>query len=264
MSVSLYKLNGGIVMTVKIIFLCIGGFIAAFVDSIAGGGGIISLPVFLMSGIPPHLALGTNKFSSSCASFTSSIKFAQSDKVDFKILKFLIPFTLVGSIIGTHTVLNISVKYLNTIVFVLLLIVSTYSIFSKTVGMEDKFKELNKKSIFLGILLAFGLGFYDGFFGPGTGSFLIFGLIYIFKFDFVRAAGNGKVLNFISNISSLMVFVINGQINYTFGIPVAISMVIGARVGTKAALAKGVKLIKPIFIVMSLGLAVKVFYGIIK
>jgi uncharacterized membrane protein YfcA len=251
-------------MIIEITLLCIAAFLAAFVDSIAGGGGLISLPAFLMTGISPHMALGTNKFSSTCASFTSSIKFAQSGKVDSKILKFLVPFTLAGAVIGTHTMLNINTEYLNTIVVVLLLLVSTYSIFSKNIGMENKFKALKKKSVFWGILLAFSLGFYDGFFGPGTGSFLIFGLIYIFNFDFVRAGGNSKILNFTSNITSLSIFLINGQIDYRLGIPAAISMIIGSRLGASTAILKGSKLIKPIFITISLCLAVKIFYSIIK
>ena len=225
---------------------------------------MISVPAFLLAGIPPHLALGTNKFSSSCASFTSSVKFAQSGKVDFYIIKLLAPFTLVGAVLGVHTVLSINGKYVNTIVLVLLLIVGAYSLFSKTIGMEDKFQGLKKKTIFLGMLLALCLGFYDGFFGPGTGSFLIFGLIYIYEFDFVRAGGNAKVLNFVSNIASLVVFAVNKQIDYKIGIPVAIFMIIGAKFGTKIALTKGAKLMKPIFVTMSLAVAVKMLYGIIK
>lgn len=251
-------------MITKITLLSIAGFFAAFVDSIAGGGGIISVPAFLMAGIPPHIALGTNKFSSSCASFTSSIKFAQSGKVDFSILKFLIPFTLIGAVLGVNTMLIIDAKYLNTIVLILLLFVGIYSLFSKNVGMQDKFTEVKKKSLFLGMLLASALGFYDGFFGPGTGSFLIFGLIYIYGFDFVRAGGNGKVLNFISNIASLVVFAFNSQIDYKIGIPVALAMILGARFGTKVALAKGAKLIKPIFVTMSLAVAGKMLYGIVR
>jgi uncharacterized membrane protein YfcA len=251
-------------MMTEIALLCVAAFFAAFVDSIAGGGGLISLPAFMITGISPHMALGTNKFSSTCASFTSSIKFAQSGKVDFKILKFLLPFTLVGAVMGTHTMLKINAGYLNSIVMVLLLFVSIYSVFSKNVGMEDKFKVLKKKSIFLGILLAFSLGFYDGFFGPGTGSFLIFGLIYIFNFDFVRSGGNSKVLNFTSNITSLSVFLINGQIDYRLGIPAAISMIIGSKLGASTAILKGSKLIRPIFITISLCLSVKIFYGIVK
>jgi len=114
------------------------------------------------------------------------------------------------------------------------------------------------------MLLALSMGFYDGFFGPGTGSFLIFGLIYIYGFDFVRAGGNGKVLNFVSNITSLVMFAISKQIDYKIGIPVAIFMILGAKFGTKIALTKGAKLMKPIFVTMSLAVAVKMLYGVIK
>lgn len=248
----------------NLIFLCVAGFFAAFIDSIAGGGGIISIPAYLLAGVPPHLALGTNKFSASCASFTSSIKFAKSGKVDFDLLKILGPFTLIGAVLGVNTVLSINANYLNTIVLVLLLFVGVYSLFSKTTGIEDNYSGLSKKHKISGILLAFFLGFYDGFFGPGVGSFLIFGLIKIFKFDFVRAGGNGRVLNFISNIAALVMFAIRGQIDYKLGIPVAIFMAIGAKLGTKVALDRGAKLMKPIFVTMSLAVAVKMLYGILK
>jgi uncharacterized protein len=245
----------------QLIFLCAAGFLAAFIDSIAGGGGLISVPAFMMA-MPstPHFALGTNKFSATTASFTSSLKFARSGKVNFKILKFIIPFTLVGAVLGVNTVLQVDQKFLSSLVLVLILFVGVYSLFSKNIGLENTFEGATTKNIILGIILGFSLGFYDGFFGPGTGSFLIFGLIYIFGFDFVNASGNAKFLNFISNISSLVMFAINGRIDYLYGIPVAIFMIVGARFGTKLALNKGSKLIKPIFIVMSLGVAIKMLY----
>lgn len=251
-------------MIKEIIFLCCAGFLAAFVDSIAGGGGLISLPALLLVNVPPYFALGTNKFASTCASCTSSLKFARSGKVDLKLLKFLAPFTLLGAVLGVNTVLKIDQKFLYTLVLVLVLCVGVYSLFSKSIGMKDRFKELNNKNIILGCILALALGFYDGFFGPGTGSFLIFGLIGIYGFDFVRSAGNGKVLNFVSNISSLVMFAFHGQINYLLGIPFAISMIFGARIGTKLALTKGSKLIKPIFITMSLAVAGKMLISMIK
>lgn len=245
------------------IFLCTAGFLGALVDSIAGGGGIITVPAYLMAGMPPHIALGTNKFASSCASLTSSVKFAQSSKVDFKLLKLLAPFTLIGAFCGVSAVLVLKADFLSTIVLIMLVGVALYSLFFKTVGMEDNFKGLNRKNVILGIFLAFGLGFYDGFFGPGAGSFLIFGMISIYGFDFVRAGGNSKVLNFLSNVMSLIIFAFNFQINYMIGVPVAISMILGARFGTSLALKKGARLMKPIFVTMSLLVAVKMLYGII-
>jgi uncharacterized protein len=245
---------------IKLLILCPLGFLAALVDSIAGGGGLISVPAYLLAGVPPYLALGTNKFSSTAASFTSSLKFARSGKINFQIMKYLAPLTLVGAILGVTSVLKVDQNFLYTLVLILVLCVGIYSLFSKSIGIEDKFKGITRKSLLLGMLLALSLGFYDGFFGPGTGSFLIFGLISIYGFDFVKASGNGKFLNFISNITSLLLFALHGQVNYALGLPVAVFMIFGARIGTVLALNKGAKLIKPIFITMSLGVAIKMIY----
>lgn len=250
-------------MTTTIVLLCIAGFAAAFVDSIAGGGGLISLPALLAAGVPTHFALGTNKFSSTSASFTSSIKYATSGKVNFKFLRYLLPFSLVGSALGVKTALMIDSRYLKPLVLVLVLTVCIYSLFAKNMGKEDKFKGLNRNNITLGIILAFTMGFYDGFFGPGTGSFLIFGLINIFGFDFINAGGNARVLNFASNLSALVLFALSGKVNYLYGIPVAIVMIFGARLGTIFAIKKGAKFIKPIFITMSLAVAGKMFLELI-
>jgi uncharacterized protein len=251
-------------MFTTIVFLCVAGFAAAFVDSIAGGGGLISLPALLFAGVPPHFALGTNKFASTTASFTSSLKYMKSGKTNFNLLKYLIPCTLVGAAIGVNTVLEIDQKYLYIMVLIMVLGVGIYSLFSKTIGLEDNFKGIGKKNIILGGILALALGFYDGFFGPGTGSFLIFGLIGIYGFDFLNAGGNARVLNFVSNVTSLVIFAAYGQINYSYGIPTAIAMIIGARMGTKFALSKGSKLVKPIFVTMSLAVAGKMLFNLIK
>lgn len=248
----------------QIVLLCFAGFIASFVDSIAGGGGLISLPAFLLAGVPPHFALGTNKFSATAASFTSSIKYATSGKVNFKLLKVLIPFTLIGAAIGVNTVLLIDQKYLQGMVLIMVFAVGIYSLFSKTMGQENRFTELTGKNLALGIILSLSIGFYDGFFGPGTGSFLIFGLISIFGFDFINAGGNARILNFVSNVTALVLFALQGKIIYSYGIPVAISMIVGARFGTSMALSRGVKLVKPIFVTMSLAVAGKMLFSILK
>ena len=254
----------GATLPYQTLFLILAGFIAAFVDSIAGGGGIISLPAFLAVGVPPYFALGTNKFASTAASFTSSLRYAQSQKVDFRLLKYLIPFTLIGAVLGAHTVLRIDQHLLYTMVLVLVLGVGIYSLFSKKIGQDSYFVEYKIPNITYGIVLAFTLGFYDGFFGPGTGSFLMFGLISLYHFDFIQAGGNARVLNFVSNIAALITFIIQRQVNYIIGLPVLIAMICGAALGTKMALHNGVKLVKPIFIAMSLAVAGKMLFNLIK
>lgn len=247
----------------KLLFLCVAGFIAAFVDAIAGGGGIISVPAYMIVGLPTHIALGTNKFAASAGSLTSSINFIRSGNCNFRLLKFVAPFTLIGSILGVKTVLLINESFLQPLVLVLILAIGIYTFFSKTLGEEDNFKGFTRKNLFLSIVLGFSLGFYDGFFGPGTGTFLVFGFINILGFNFLKASANARVLNFVSNISALITFAISGNISYAIGIPVCLFMITGAKIGTKLAINKGNKIIKPIFITMAMAVAIKMLIEII-
>ncbi|TGE31030.1 TSUP family transporter [Desulfosporosinus sp. Sb-LF] len=247
-------------MWLNLFIICTLGFLAAGVDAIAGGGGLISLPALLMVGVPPHLALGTNKFAASMASLNSSVAFARSGKVQFSLVKWQIPFTFIGASLGVWAVLGVSSAFLNKAVLILILLVGIYTLLHKNLGMENKFEGLNSINIAVGCLLALALGFYDGFFGPGTGSFLIFSLITIFGFDFVVASANSKVLNFVSNFTSLLLFAWNGKILLYYGIPMALFMVLGSLIGTKLAINYGAELVKPIFVTMSLLVAAKLIY----
>lgn len=243
-----------------ILFLCLGGFLAAFVDSIAGGGGLISIPVLMAVGLPSHLTLGTNKFASSAGTCSSAYRYIKSGKTNKELLFKLVPFTILGAIIGVRTVLSIDERILNVLVFVMILSVAVYTFRAKDLGSENKFEELTDKGVKFGILMAFLLGFYDGFFGPGTGTFLTFGFIKIYGFDFLHASANTKILNLISNLTALILFIFSGQVNYTVGIVFALSMILGGYVGAKTAIKNGPKLIRPIFLIMAMFVVVKLVY----
>jgi uncharacterized protein len=247
-------------MLLSLAVVCVLGFLAAAVDAIAGGGGLISLPALLFVGVPPHFALGTNKFAATTASFSSSITFFRSGKVHSPLIKWQIPFTFLGAILGVWTVLKVSSAFLNKAVFIMILFVGIYTILHKNLGMADRFKGLTKLNTAIGCFFALAIGFYDGFFGPGTGSFLIFAFITVFGFDFVSASANSKMLNFTSNLASLILFAMNKKIMLLYGIPMALSMMIGSRVGTKLAIDRGASLVKPIFVTMSFLVAVKLIY----
>lgn len=253
--------GGNILAT--ILFLCAAGFVASFVDAIAGGGGLISLPAYFIVGFPPHYTLGTNKFSASWGAIMSTFEYARSGKTDNSILKVLLPFSFIGAGLGVYVVLLIDSAILKPMVLIMILAVGIYSFFSKTIGTEDNFQGTTRKTLVIGAIFAFIMGFYDGFFGPGTGSFIIFGLIKIYGFDFIRASGNAKAMNFVSNITSLIMFAIGGRIHYLMGLPMAIFMVIGAYFGSRLAIREGAKLIRPIFITMSLAVAVKLLYEMV-
>lgn len=245
---------------VKLILLCAAGFTAAAVDAIAGGGGLISLPSILAAGVPPHFALGTNKIASTFGACTSAYTFTRLGKVFIPLIRFTVPCTFVGSVVGVLTALKIGQGFLKIIILVLVFATAVYTIVKKDFGNEDKFTGLTRKNILQGCIFAFSLGFYDGFFGPGTGSFLIFLFIKIYGFDFTIAAGNSKVLNFVSNITSLAMFAVNGKIYYMVGIPMALVMIAGARVGSKIAIKNGAKVIKPIFVTIAAVLTLKLLF----
>lgn len=233
------------------LFLGVACFIAAFIDAVAGGGGLITVPAYLASGLPAHIALGTNKVSSSIGTVASSWKFATSGKVNWSMAKKLMPFSFIGALIGVKTVVLIDSKYLYPIAIVLLLLVLIYTLINKNLGEENNFKGLDKDNIFKGKLMAIIMGFYDGFFGPGTGSFLIFGLIRIFKLDFTNASGNAKILNLTSNLASMFLFIFLGKANFFYSIPIGIIMIFGATLGAKTAVTKGTSFIKPMFLIVT-------------
>lgn len=233
------------------LFLGIACFFASFIDAIAGGGGLITVPAYLASGLPPHMALGTNKVSSSIGTIASSLKFATSGKINKEMLKKLIPFSFVGAIIGVKTVVLIDSKYLYPIAIILLLIVLIYTLLNKKIGEENNFVGLTDNNIRNGRIMALTIGFYDGFFGPGTGSFIIFALIKIFKLDFTNASGNAKFLNLTSNLASVALFVYLGKVNFFYSIPIGIIMIFGATLGAKMAVTKGTSFIKPMFLIVT-------------
>ena len=242
-----------------IVLLCMVGFAAAFLDSIAGGGGILTVPALMAAGLPPHLTLGTNKFSATNASFTSTLTFLNSKKIHIPLIKYILPFSFFGAVLGVRTVLQINEEYLRIIILVLLIFVALNTLFNKNVGTQNNFEGVNKKTIVIGCIVGFTIGFYDGFFGPGTGSILLYAFIRFFEFDFTIGTANARILNFTSNVTSLVLFAYYGRIVYAVGIPMALSMILGAFLGTRMAIKHGGKLIKPIFVTMSLAIVVKLF-----
>lgn len=166
-----------------LVILIVFGFLAAFIDSVVGGGGLIALPTLLFTGLPPAAAVATNKLAGTIGSLTSTIMFYRSGKIDFKSVYKLFPLTFIGSIIGAWTVHLLDPEVLKPLMLVMLAAVAIYSIFKKNWGSETTNKKLSVRHLTFFMLLIFAIGFYDGFIGPGTGSFLIFAFLMI-GFDF--------------------------------------------------------------------------------
>ncbi len=226
--------------------LFLTGLTAGCIDSIAGGGGLITIPVLLSLGFPPHEALGTNKFQSSFGSFTASYYYVKKGGVELKKTKPGILFTFIGACIGVVVVQQISPSLLNYIIPVLLSGIIIYTFSKPNIGELDGRSRFSPFIFYL--IFGLSLGFYDGFFGPGTGSFWALAFVAGMGFNFIKATGYTKVMNFTSNITSLCLFLLSGNIIFTAGIIMAAGQIIGAKIGSGLVIKKGAKFIRPIFI----------------
>lgn len=233
-----------------IAILVVFGFLGAFINSIVGGGGMITLPVLLFVGLPPATAIATNKLAATLGNLTSMLTFWRAGKIDYKLVGPIVPLVFIGSMLGAFTVNFISPNLLKPLIFVMLVVVLIYTVIKKDWGSIEKRLEMTRKRKFLFISALIAIGFYDGFLGPGTGSFIIFAFI-LMGFDFIQASGNAKLLNFTSNFAALIMFVFLDTINYSYGIIMGLSMIAGAFAGAKFALGRGTRYVRIIFILVT-------------
>ncbi|KOY81624.1 TSUP family transporter [Lysinibacillus macroides] len=247
-------------MDIHIFLLLIAfGFLAAFIDSVVGGGGLISLPALLFAGLNPAAAVATNKLAGSMGSLTSTISFYRSGQLEIRpVLKYF-PLAFIGSLFGAWTVHLINPALLKPLMLVMLAAVAVYTIFKKDWGAIAAVKTLSRTHLLLFMALLFSIGFYDGFLGPGTGSFLIFSFLLV-GFDFLKAAGNAKFLNLASNVAGLCMFAYLGQIHYVYGLVMGIAQIAGAVVGSRLAIQKGSGFVRILFIVVTITLLAKNAY----
>lgn len=239
-------------------------FLAGLVDSIAGGGGVLSLPAYLAAGLPPHLALGNNKFSSCFGTLFATLRYHHHGMIDARVALLSALFALAGSHLGTRAVLLLDPAFLRWLLVVLVPMVAVFLLAHRGLGREDRSHlQAPRKKFTLAALAALLIGFYDGFFGPGTGSFLILFYTLVLQYDFVTANANTKVVNLASNIAALVTFVAHGKVLFALGIPAACAGIAGNLLGSKLVVRRGSRLIRPVFIFTLLLLFGKVMFDLL-
>lgn len=239
-------------------------FLAGFIDSIAGGGGLISLPAYWSVGIPPHLALGTNKFSSCCGTLFSTANYFKAKMIDIPVALVSAGMAIIGSWLGASTALRVSSQVLNYLLIILIPAVAIFSLLNRNLGMQSKAEFLAKRlRMLLGGIAGLVIGFYDGFFGPGTGTFLILIYTSLLHYDFVTANGNTKVVNLASNLSALITFAFASNIYFPLAVPGALCGIAGNILGSKLVILRGNKLIRNVFILALLLLFARVIYNLV-
>ncbi len=225
------------------------GVFAGFVDSAVGGGGLLRLPAMLSAGLPPHVALGTNKFASTAAAAIASAKYLQSEIVPRKAAFIGWGLMMIFSIVGAKVVLSISADVVLGIVIIVLSALFLYVLFNPQFGKEEEVRE--NKVIPVTVGMGAGLGFYEGFLGPGTGSMLMAGYIKGAGFGMDRAAATGRILNFGGNIGSFAVFALAASVNYEVAIPFALANMVGGFLAPGYVLKYGYSLLRPMFLIMA-------------
>lgn len=227
-----------------ILLLSLMSFLAGFIDSVAGGGGLVLIPSLLLAGILPQAALGTNKFAAIFGTSTALINFMKSGKVIWQIAGFGLAFSVLGSVIGTKAILYFDQNTTAKII-VMMLPVTVIVTFLPKRRLKESISDFSKKDLYLYTpLLCSIVGFYDGFFGPGTGTFLIFGFYVFLGLHLINASAVSKVFNLASNIGSFVTFAFADKVLYSIGIPIAVANLVGGYAGSVLAIQKGQRFIQ--------------------
>lgn len=251
---------------ITLLIVCPLVFLAGFIDSIAGGGGLISLPAYLFAGLPSHVAAGTNKFAMSFGTCSSMIRFIRSGNVRLKPALFAGGASLLGSLIGTRLALFLSEQNLRYLMVAVLPCAAIFIAVQKNFGKETHTEKNYSaaKTLFLAALIGLFIGCYDGLIGPGTGTFLILAFTGVLGYNLLLSSGCAKVANFCSNIASLVVYLLNGKILFSVALPAMVCAVLGNQLGARMAIRGGTRVVRAIiFVVLGL-LFVKTLHGILS
>jgi uncharacterized protein len=234
-------------------------FLAGLVDAIGGGGGLISLPAYLLAGIPPHAAIACNKFSSCLGTAFSTARFLRSGFVQLKIACPAAALALLGSAAGASLSLLVDEAVLQGVLLVVLPITAFFVLKNKNLGDNERTGTRPALWVWLiSLAAAFFIGLYDGFYGPGTGTFLILIFAGLARLDLKTAAGNTKVINLASNVAALVVFLINGAVLFPLAAIAAVFSIAGHYTGAGLVLTNGRKIVRPIILLVLVLLLIKV------
>lgn len=229
-------------------------FVAGVIDAMAGGGGLLTIPALMAAGVPPVAAIATNKLQSSFGTASAVYAFARKGRIDFRRFRWPALAAFAGSAVGAWVLQRLDPSFLEGFIPVLLLLMVVYFLVAPKASEEDRHSRLGKVSLIVIVTL---IGFYDGFFGPGTGSFLTTVLVALFGMGLVSATAHTKLLNLASNVAALITLVIGGQVLWMIGLVMAVASVAGGQVGACLAMRVGGRMIRPVLVGVSLLLIAK-------
>jgi uncharacterized protein len=249
-----------------IIMLALSAFTAGFIDAVVGGGGLIQTPFLLITfpKIPLPILFGTNKIAALAGTSIAAFKYAKKMTFNYKLLFVIALSCFLSSYLGAQLINHIDTNLLKPLILVILIIIAIYTFIKKDLGaIETKELPINKQMLY-GVCIGLIVGFYDGFFGPGTGSFFVLGFVVLLGFEFVKASAYAKIVNCITNISALIVFIKEGNYILQLAILMAAFNIVGSFIGSHLALKKGNGFVRIIFLVIVSMMILKYGYDVLK
>ncbi|TAK72949.1 MAG: hypothetical protein EPO11_09360 [Gammaproteobacteria bacterium] len=233
---------------ILLIFLFLGGLFAGTVDAIAGGGGLISLPLLISFGLPPHIALGTNKLQASAGTFVATYNYFKNGLISLNVVLKGLLFGFLGATSGAMAAQFLDSGILQKLLPFLMVIIFIYSLYIPKLGLHDSHQKMPENIFY--ILFGFILGFYDGFLGPAVGSIWVITLVYFLGYNMAKATAYTKLFNLKSNIIAFTCFALGHNVNYKWGIAMIAGQLIGGKLGSSLVIKKGAQLVRPIFLVV--------------
>ena len=251
-------------MSQEIIILCTAAFAAGFIDSIVGGGGLVQTPVTLVTlpQYPLATLLGTTKIPSFFGAAIAAVQYSLKVALNWRLLMVMCSIAFTAAYAGSKTVSLVSNSFMKPVIFCVLIAVAIYTYTKKDFGLAVTKSLSRSRELMYSILFAVAIGFYDGFIGPGAGSFMILFFISILGFDFLKASAHSKLLNVSTNLGSILYFSGSGHILYQYAIPMAIFNFSGSLLGSRLAILKGNKFIRIFFLIVVAGTIIRFGYDI--
>ena len=252
--------------TIAIVSLIVLSFTAGFIDAIVGGGGLIQAPALLIAlpNTPLATIFGTNKIASLAGTATAAVHYAKRIKFNYKVLLAISLAAGLASFLGARLVSHLNANALKPVILIILIAIAIYTFFKKDLGAVETKKLSLKKQLLFGSLIGAAVGFYDGFFGPGAGSFLILGFVVVLGFEFIQASAYAKVVNCITNLTALFVFIKQGNYLLELALLLAVCNMSGNLLGTKLALKRGNSFVRNVFLFVVTLLIVRYGYDVFR
>ncbi|MDP2600204.1 MAG: TSUP family transporter [Deltaproteobacteria bacterium] len=220
-------------------------FIAGFIDAIAGGGGLLTLPSYLIAGVPPVFALGTNKFVSTAGTIVSTGKYIFHKRMLWPVVWVGLPCSLIGSVLGAHTVALLKPEIIRTVILVALPVAAALTLMPKPKGHKEEILHWRSPRLWVAVpLISLALGWYDGFFGPGTGTLLMLALYGIGQLSFLHSAATARFFNLVSNAGALVTFLFYKKVVFSLALPLSLASIAGHYIGSHLAIKKGAGLVR--------------------